>query len=178
MIKVQSHSLPYKVANPAVRGQVQTMINVVFTEEGRMGANKTLQSSAEFLDSLVGTKTGLSQVRTHTQPVLANTIDKYPLGKEFPGHINRTLYSQPQIQNQVDRAPRMIDGRPTFFVTDLATTAKDDIDNRLPVEVAAVLDPQSFTNAQVSVAEVVQLSEDELNEWAEPKTTKAKRQTA
>lgn len=165
MIKVQSHGRPYRVNNPAKAGQANTMINVVFVEEGRSGANQTLASSSAFLNQLVGANTGLSQVRTHTQPVLAETIDKYAIDAEFPGHINRTLYSSPQLQNQVDKAPRMIDGRPTYFITELANIAKDDVDNRLPVAVAAQLFPETFNSALVSTAEVQQLTDAELEEF-------------
>jgi hypothetical protein len=187
MVKVRSHSAPYRVQNPAKPGQWNTMINVVFIEENRPGANRGLTGSSSFLSQIVGEEVGLQQVRTHTQPVLADTIDKFPVDKEFPGHINRSLYSFPQIQNQQDKAPRMIDGKPTYFVTALEAQAKEDLDYRLPLEVAATIAPKSFSDAILNVAEVQVLSadeeelvsknEDEITGDRAPGTKKATRNT-
>lgn len=165
MLKVQSHSAPYKVSNPAVPGQFNTMVNVVLIEEGRPGANKNLADSNAFLSGIFGENQGLSQVRTHTEPVLASTIGNYPIGKTFPGHINRILVTSPQIEQQVGRAPRMLDGKPTFFVTKLEAQAKDDVDERLPNAITAQLYPHYFTDAVVRVAEVTNLEGEELEEW-------------
>lgn len=164
MITVKEHGPAYRVANPARRGEVTTMVNVVFQEEGRSGANPTLGKSADFLSSIAGDATGLPSLRTHTQPVLATSLDKFPVGKQFPGHINRILYSSPQIQQQVDKAPRMVDGKPTYFVTTLDNQAKEDVDNRLPLEVVAHLRPNDFNNALLQTAEVIPISERELDQ--------------
>lgn len=168
-IKVKEHGPAYRVKNPARRGEVTTMVNVVFEEEGRQGANATLGKSANFLDSVAGDATGLPTVRTHTQPVLATSLDKFPIGKEFPGHINRILYSSPQIQQQADKAPRMVDGRPTYFVTTLDNQAMEDIDNRLPLELVASMRPSDINNAILQTADIVPISEKELQAELEGK---------
>lgn len=99
---------------------------------------------------------------------MATSLDKFPIGKEFPGHINRILYSSPQIAQQADKAPRMVDGKPTYFVTVMEQNAKDDIDNRLPLEVVASLRPSDIDNAILAVADIVPVSEEEFKKEFTP----------
>jgi hypothetical protein len=153
MIKVLRHGDTISVTNP-VDGRTNTMINVVFIEEGRSGANKALSGSTDFLNNLVGLEVGLEQVRTHTQPVLATQIEHFPVGREYPGHINRSLYSVPQMRQQIGREPRMVDGKPTFFATELSEKAEEDKDFRLSIDILASIKPEEFANVQYGASEV------------------------
>lgn len=154
MIKVQRHGNKIRVSNP-VDGSEQVLRNVVFTEEGRAGLNPTLANSNAVLNQLVGANTGLTQLRTHTQPVLENQLHLFPVDKEFPqGFINRRLYSTSQMTQQDGVEARMIDGKPTYVVTELGTTAVDDIDMRMSNETLAQIDPKSILRARSGVAGV------------------------
>lgn len=129
MIRVLRHGDTIAVTNPAT-GDEQTMINVVFIEEGRSGANAALAGSSDLLSKLVGEDVGLEQFRVHTQPILATKIQHFPVDATFPGHINRGLYSTPQMRQQIDKEARMIDGLPTYFTTWLSEKAEEDVDKR------------------------------------------------
>jgi hypothetical protein len=131
MIKVLRHADTISVQNP-VTGVWQDMVNVVFSEEGREGANKSMSETSDYLSQLVGQQAGLSQIRVHTHPVNKELIDggQFAVGSEWPGHINRELHSNAQMNNQVDRAPRMIDGLPTYFKTKIGPNPEEDKDYR------------------------------------------------
>lgn len=153
MLKVLRHGNSITVKNP-ITLQESHMINVVFTEEGRSGADATMSATNNFLDKIVGETTGLGQTRVHTQPVLASTIDKFPVGKEIEGHINRELFSTPQIRQHMGVAPRMVSGRPTYFKTWLSDEALPDVDFRLDNDVIADKNPDLIFSAKVGAAEV------------------------
>lgn len=142
MIKVKQIGNHIIVANPAT-GKTTEMVNVTFTEEGRKGANESLSESSDFLSRLLNVQSGLEQVRVHTQPVTLAAAAKLKEGLELPGHINRKLFSTAQMRQQIDVAPRMIDGRPTYFATELGDVVKDDVDLRLSNE--------ALVNAQGSI---------------------------
>lgn len=153
MIKIARHGNKTAITNPA-NGKVQEMINVIFQESGRSGANAKMSSTSDFLDSLVGTKTGLEQVRTHTHPVLASEIDKYPVGGELNGYINRTMFSIPQIGQQEGTKSRLIDGRPTYFTTYISGAPEADIDERFSNETLLKVDPNAFGKVNTRAATV------------------------
>lgn len=154
MLKVLKHGSKIRVKNP-VTGEWTEMINVQFVEEGRTGAVGTIANSSKFLDRLTGKQTGLNQLRTHTQPVNADEIETFPVGSEIQGHINRVMYSQPQMRQQQQVLARMVDGKPTFFVTELDQLPKDDRDERVKNETLAIINPQILRDAGVGVAEVI-----------------------
>lgn len=156
MLKVQRHGSKTRVRNPAT-GEWQDMVNIVFVEEGRDGAVGSISNSSKFLDRVLGKQTGLRQLRTHTQPVLASEADDFPIGKEIEGHINRVLYSQPQMRQQQNVVGRMVDGKPTYFITELDQVSKDDRDERVKNETLALINPQILRDAGVGVAEVITL---------------------
>src|SRR5687768_15318960 len=99
MVKVHEHGNVYEVQNPLTK-QWTRMINVIFIEEGRSGANKGLSDTSDFLSKLVGQQVGLDQIRTHTHPVKADLIGSFPIGMEMDGFINREMYSVPQMNSQ------------------------------------------------------------------------------
>lgn len=163
MIKVQRHGRSFAVKNPAT-GKETDMINIVFVEEGRKGANSSLSGSSNFLSSVIGEDIGLEQTRTHTHPVLLKAIGKFPVNKEFPGHINRELHSIPQMRQQEGIEARAIDGRPTYFKTWIEEKAVDDVDKRMSNELLLSVSPALVFNARAGGAEVRILSEAaELN---------------
>lgn len=153
MIKVSRHGNRIIVRNP-VNGQENTMINVVFEEMGRSGADLGMSGSSSYLDRMVGTKTGLDQVRVHTQPIKEAAIAQFPIGKQFPGHINRELYSTPQIRQQEDVPARMINGKLTYFKTSLDDNEVEDKDYRISTEALLVHRPNLVFGARVGAAEV------------------------
>ena len=131
------------------------MVNVTFVEEGRQGANHQVADTSALLDRLIadelgGDTTGLRQLRIHTQPIREDKIHLFPIGREFNAFITRALYSTPQLRQQEHVRPRMIDGRPTFFLTWLADNQEDDKDNRLSNDVLASIHPEYFDNIIVS----------------------------
>jgi hypothetical protein len=159
MIRVLRHGNTISVENP-VTGEWQNMINVTFVEEGRGGADKTMSDTTAYLDSLFGdqsaqpVQTGLNQVRIHTHPVLADKIGMFPVGAEFPGHINRSMYSTPQLRQQTDKDARMIDGRPTYFKTFISATPEEDKDFRMDNDTIAKVKPSLLFTANVQAARV------------------------
>lgn len=154
MLKIQRHGSEFTVTNPA-NGKQEEMVNIVFIEEGRSGAQAGLSDSSDFLDLVVGKSTGLSQTRTHTQPVKRATIGDFPVGKTFEtGHINRELYTTPQMRGQENVSPRMIDGQPTYFKTWLSDTPKPDVDRRISINIVADKMPELFIGARPSAAQV------------------------
>jgi hypothetical protein len=149
-IKVREIADIIEVANPAKPGEVTTMQNVVFIEEGRSGANIGLSTSSDLLSEFIGENVGLIQTRTHTQPVRLDQVAKFQPGMEIPGlHINRELHSVPQMRNQVDKEARMINGKPTYFVTYLSKEALPDKDFRLDIDTLAKFNPSELFDAQV-----------------------------
>lgn len=153
MIKVKSHGDKILVRNP-VNGLQTEMVKVTFTEEGRGGANRSMAASSDFLSRIAGVKTGLDQIRVHTHPVLPESLSQFPIGKEFPGYINRTLYTTPAMRSQEGVQSRLIDGRPTYFTTELSDTAQEDIDNRVSNEALLNGDARILFSARVGATEV------------------------
>lgn len=154
MIKVLRHGDRISVRNP-ITDEEQEMINVVFVEEGRSGADATMSGSSELLSRLTGRQVGLNNLRIHTQPVLANTIGDFKVGKEFDGaHINRGLYSTPQLRKQEGLEGRNINGNSTYFKTWIEDTPKEDIDYRASLNVVASVDFAKLSNAKVGAAAV------------------------
>lgn len=153
MITVKTIGDFTNVKNP-VNGEWTRMQNVTFTEEGRSGAASAISETNAFLDSILGQKTGLKQVRTHTQPMRPEVVESLKVGNEFPGHINRELYSTPQLNQQQGVDARMVDGQPTYFVTKIEAEIKDDIDRRMDLNVIAQHNPSAIFNARIGVAEV------------------------
>lgn len=152
MIKVLRHGNTIAVTNPVTR-QEQQMVNITFVEEGRSGGDAQMSGTSAFLSGLIGEEVGLSNLRIHTHPVLADQADKFPIGNEFPGHINRRLYSTPQLRQQKGVDARMVDGRPTYFKTWIGVQAEDDVDLRISNDVLAGSDPNAFFNSSVGTAE-------------------------
>jgi hypothetical protein len=153
MIKVLRHGNTIEVENP-VTGEVNVMINVTFIEEGRGGADRGMTETTAFLSQLTGQEVGLSQLRVHTHPVLASKIGLFPIGQEFPGHINRGLFSTPQIRQQIDKDPRIIDGKPTYFKTWISDRPEADVDMRVDNNILASVRPSEVFNANVGAANV------------------------
>lgn len=157
-IRVVAHGNHIEVTNPA-NGQKTQMTVVVFEEEGRSGANVQLSASSDFLSRIIGDDMGLPQIRTHSQAFPDEKLVHLPVGTVLPGHINRTMYSTPQMRQQIPVPGRMINGRPTYFVTELSEIAKDDVDLRVDVDTHMKLKPEDFFNTAPSGANVVVLEE-------------------
>lgn len=153
MIRVLRHGARTSVKNPVTQQETE-MVRVTFVEEGRGGANPSLSKSSSFLDKVTGQKTGLDLQRTHTQAVLADKLQFFAVGAVLNGYINRKMYSTPQMNQQEPVAARMIDGRPTFFVTELDEAQRDDEDHRDSNELVVAIRPQSFSNIRTQTAEV------------------------
>lgn len=153
MIRVLRHGNTISVQNP-VTGEYSQMINVTFVEEGRAGADKGMSETSAFLSAITGESVGLSQLRTHTHPVLSEKIGLFPIGKEFPGHINRGMFSTPQIRQQLDKEARIIDGRPTYFKTWIEDRPQDDVDMRISTEVLIGAMPSSILHGNIGAAMV------------------------
>lgn len=153
MIKVAEIGERILVRNPQ-NGQQTEMVNVTFTEEGRPGANESLSGSSDFLSRILKVKSGLDQVRVHTQPVTLPALQNLKIGQELPGHINRKLYSTPQMRQQENVPPRMIEGRPTYFATELGDEEKADVDNRVSNEALLSSNANVLFSARVGATEV------------------------
>lgn len=146
MVKIHRHGDTFATMNPAT-GEWQEMTNVVFIEEGRNGANRSLSDSSRALAEAAGIEdVGLANTRTHTQPVRSDKIGEFPIGKEFDLHINREMWSTPQMANQEDKVPRIIDGKITYFKTELSKTMEEDRDYRTVVLTTADMVPQELIN--------------------------------
>lgn len=153
MIKVLRHGNTIAVRNP-INGQEQTMVNITFIEPGRGGADLHMSETSAFLTSLVGEEVGLANARVHTHPVRVDLARFFPVDKEFPGFINRGLYSTPQLRLQQNVDARMLDGRPTYFKTWIGNKQEDDVDMRISTEALIAIHPDELRNALVGVAEV------------------------
>lgn len=153
MIKVLKHGNIIAVRNP-VTGREQRMVNVVFVEEGRAGADPKMSQTSDFLSNITGENVGLNSLRVHTHPVLEEKIDLFPPQKEFPGHINRGLYSTPQLRQQENVDARMIDGKPTFFKTWISNNPEEDVDLRIDAEVLVSAKPDAVFSANTRGTEV------------------------
>lgn len=153
MIKVLRHGNLSNVENP-VTGEITEMITVVFAEEGRVGADKGMSETSAFLSQITGEEVGLNQVRIHSHPVRADKIGFFPIGMEMPGHINRGLFSTPQIVQQVDKDPRLIDGKPTYFKTWISDKMEEDVDMRMDNNVLMQMNPNSIFGSAVGAARV------------------------
>jgi hypothetical protein len=158
MIKVLRHGKTSAVRNPAT-GREEIMVDVVFVELGRGGANVNLSASQDFLNELEGEDVGLPGIRVHTQPILKDMVHKYPIGRTIEsGFINRKMYSKPQMIQQEGRPPREIDGRPTYFVTWLGKTAQDE-DLRDSNEILSKTNPELFNGTFTRATSVRVLEE-------------------
>lgn len=154
MIKVFKHGPIVAIKNPATGKETITQ-RVTFIEEGRGGANSEMSETTDFLNMVVGAETGLKTVRTHTHSVDYTQIAKFPLNLEIPnGFINRKIYSSPQMRQQENARPQMLNGRPAYFVTFIGNSAQEDKDLRDSNEVLAAINPDLLRNAIVSKAEV------------------------
>jgi hypothetical protein len=154
MIRVLRHGNSISVQNP-VTGEWNNMINVTFIEEGRGGADKGMSETTAFLESITGDAgVGLNQVRIHTHPVMADKIGLFPVGQEFPGHINRGLFSTPQIRQQVDKDARIVDGKPTYFKTWISAKPEEDSDMRMDNNILAQVKPSTMFASNVQAANV------------------------
>jgi hypothetical protein len=154
MLKVLRHGNTIEVQNP-VTGEWNQMINVTFIEEGRGGADKAMSETTKFLADITGDAgVGLNQVRIHTHPIMSDKIGLFEIDKEFPGHINRGLFSTPQIQQQVDKPARIVDGKPTYFKTWISEKAEDDQDLRVDNNVLLASNPAKLFQSQVGAANV------------------------
>jgi len=166
MIKVREHGQAFRSRNPS-DNKWSTMIVVVWEELGNRGGsvNRSLSDSSAVLDRLLGEETGLPTIRTHSQPVLVDKVHLCPVGMELPGYINRELHSRPQMWNQVDRPPRNVDGRPTYFKTLLADNPAEDRDVRDSNEVLSRTNPELFQNMQVRSTDRIAV---ETKEYKDP----------
>jgi hypothetical protein len=170
MLKVLRHGNVIEVQNP-VDQTTTRMVNVVFTEEGRSGADKQMSETSAFLSQITGQDVGLSNQRIHTHPVREEFIGEFPVGKEIVGHINRGMYSTPQLVQQQDRAARMIDGRPTYFKTWISQTPEEDQDFRISQDVYAQVNPSGLFGAQIGAASVKTLKVQNANIPTGPQRT-------
>lgn len=160
MIKVLRHGDTISVRNP-VSGQDQVMVNVTFMEEGtRGGGDLQMSGTSNFLSEITGEEVGLQNIRIHTHPVLETKIELFDLDKEFPGFINRGLYSTPQLRQQESVPPRMVDGKPTYFKTWIGRNPEDDVDYRLSNDVLAASHPDSLFKAQIGATVVRTVTTD------------------
>lgn len=153
MLIVLKHGNRVRVENP-VDGSSTELINVVFAEEGRSGAISSMSGTSDFLSRLTGENVGLDNIRVHTHPIKADKIGFFPLGRKIAGHINRKLYSQPQIRQQEHVESRMVDGKPTYFTTYIDDAAKEDLDYRMTNETLAQVDPDQFRRIRTGTAQV------------------------
>lgn len=153
MIKVLRHGNVINVQNP-VTGEWNEMVVITFVEEGRTGADKGMSETSAFLSALTGEQVGLTQLRTHSHPVLSSKIGLFPIDKEFPGHINRGLFSTPQIRQQLDKEARLIDGKPTYFKTWISEFPEEDKDLRMDNDVLTQKQPNAIFGANVGAAKV------------------------
>lgn len=154
MVTVQSHGERRRIQNPAKPSEWTDVQLVTFAETGRGGANAAMTESSDALSKFLGQESGLTGLRIHTHPVRLEVMDALPVGREVPLFINRKLFSTPQITQQVDVAPRMIDGKPTYFTTYLSEKAQEDQDLRLSTSELISINPEAYSHAQVGAASV------------------------
>lgn len=160
MVTVTSLGQKRKIQNPANLSEWTEVQIVTFQERGRSGANNSMAESTDALNKVLGVQTGLDTVRTHSHPVRIEVAQGLSVGKEMPLFINRKMYSLPQLEQQVGAAPRMVNGRPTYFLTYLSDTAQADEDLRLKTEELIAINKDAFSNSRVSAAQVVNIDED------------------
>lgn len=161
MIKVLRHGPIVAITNPATRKETVTQ-RVTFIEEGRGGANSEMSETTDFLNMVVGVETGLKTVRVHTHSIDVKQIAKFPVGFEIPnGFINRKIYSSPQMRQQENVRPQMLNGKPAYFVTYIGNTALDDIDSRDSNETVALVNVNRLRDAIVAKAEVRPIEQPE-----------------
>ena len=158
MVKVQAVGTLRRVTNPQT-GQQQDMIPVTFVElSKRAGGNADLSNSSQVLDQILGFETGLPQFRTHTQLVTPEGAKMLNVGRELPQlYINRRLTSFPNMVQQTNAAPRMIDGKPTYFSTTLDNKAIPDTDERLDSNVLGTISPELFRDARLGATIVEEI---------------------
>lgn len=167
MVTVHRHGNKTRGKFPGT-GEITDLVDIIFIERGRGGANLHLSNSSAALSAVLGKNVGLETVRTHTQPVRLSEIEDFPVGKKLQLFINRTLYSEPAMKQQDGRAARRIDGRPTFFVTELSETPQADIDKRESNEVLSRYNPGLLGNTEIGGIQM------EVLEIAEPVETATK----
>jgi hypothetical protein len=155
-VRVLRHGDKRRIKNP-ITGQWQNTTNIVFIEEGRKGAIDAMATTTAALSAAIGgEQVGIQIARTHTHPIVDEAVGNFPEGKVFPNlYINRKMFSTPQVSQQEGVKPRMVEGKPTYFTTEIAEVAKEDVDLRYSTEVLATLKPEFFTDARVGVAEVM-----------------------
>lgn len=153
MIKVLRHGNKISPVDP-LTGKTTSLQNVVFVEYGRKSKEDTMGNTSDYLDGLVNEKTGLGTQRIHTHPIRIEHIGLFPIGKDFPGHINRTLTSVPDIKQQGGQRATMINGRPTFTTTSIDASPMDDRDERLSNEDLIKVNPLAFEQARLGTAQV------------------------
>lgn len=148
MIYVQSIGPAYSSKDQAT-GKETRLVTVKFIEENRPTTNVELDTSSNFIAAQLGgnIQLGLSGTRTHSQPILEEHAKLFKVHTKFggtsdkvneswlKGHINRTLRSFSSMPNQDNVRPSNIGGRPTFFITRIEESPKDDIDQRVSDEV-------------------------------------------
>ena len=155
MVTVLKHGDRRRIKNP-VDGVFTEVVNVQFAESGRSGAVSSMNETSALLSRAVGAQNvGLDQTRVHTHPIKVTDIDKFPLGKKIEGlYINRKMFSQGQIRQQDNVEARMIDGKPTYFLTYIGNTPEQDLDLRMTNETLAIVDPNQFRKVRTGVAQV------------------------
>lgn len=171
MIKVLKHLGIIEIDNPAKPGQKTQARKVVFIEEGRGGADQGMNATNEFLSQVTGTKVGLTQVRTHTHPIPLDQMEYFAVGTEFPGYINRELYSTAQLRAQVGVAARNLQGKSTFFKTTIGSEPLPDQDFRFKtVDANAEFAPETLANSRIGVANVKVIEADPVDAPANRET--------
>lgn len=153
MIEVLRIGDETRIMNP-VTGEWQDMVNMVFIERGRDSANKAMSDTSNFLSELVGDEVGLENIRVHTHPVRRDKVDKFPVGSTHEGHINREMWSMPQMQQQIGREPRIVNGKITYFTTKLGATPEPDADYRTEIQTQVHLPAELLERARVGATQV------------------------
>lgn len=150
MLRVDKIETDFTVVRNSVHGTVN-MINVHFVEYGRDGVNAELALSSNTLSRILGVETGLPTQRTHSQlmtPESANILNE---GQDIDGaFINRIMHSTPQMEQQINTKPRMVDNKPTWFTTVIAPVAKQDEDRRIDNDKLRLIHPEYFEDALVN----------------------------
>lgn len=164
MVSVLGHGDTTAIRNP-LTGKYQEMVNVILVEEGRSGANESMFETSLVLSNYAGKNVGLENFRVHTHPVTPEEArEKFFVGAEINDmFINRKLFSTPQMRQQVNLKPRMVEGRPTFFTTYASDVQKDDVDLRIPNEVLITVRPDYFFDSVVGATDVRVVSSDSRN---------------
>ncbi len=148
MIEVLAIGDTRETLNPAT-GKWSMMTNIRFIEKGRATSSSMAQSSAA-LSEAIGETVGLDLLRTHTHPVLAEKAHLFPVGKTLNLFINRTMFSEPQITQQEGVLSRMVDGKATYFLTEISKVPLDDVDKREDEALVLANDPFAHQNARRS----------------------------